>query len=162
MGVTIEHYRARIGCHNIKNTCTSIHENESAFLLVGDFWIKVWGYFIYTCFWWLCNYYLTGSRSNSHFDYNTFSHCRWYSIPTSANMFLSTPHPPRWLYMAMLFLLQLTQLPSQLSTKNIHNKKFPNQLYIQRKSHNVCYIQSCYIAGTCTQRVTHFRLSSRV
>ena len=42
---------------------------------------------------------------------------------------------------------------------NICNKKFPNQLYIQRKSH-VCYIQSCYIADTCTERVTHFWLSS--
>ena len=44
--------------------------------------------------------------------------------------------------------------------KNIYNQKFPNQLYIQRKSHNVCYIQSCYIADTCTERVTHFRFSS--
>ena len=43
--------------------------------------------------------------------------------------------------------------------KNIYNKKFPNQLYIQRKSH-VCYIQSCYIANTCTERVTHFGFSS--
>ena len=42
--------------------------------------------------------------------------------------------------------------------KNIYNKKFPNQLY--KKSHNVCYIQSCYIADTCTERVTHFQLSS--
>ena len=32
-------------------------------------------------------------------------------------------------------------------------------MYIQRKSHNVCYIQSCYIADTCTERVTHFWLS---
>ena len=27
--------------------------------------------------------------------------------------------------------------------KNGYNQKFPNQLYIQQKSHNVCYIQSC-------------------
>ena len=68
----------------------------------------------------------------------------------------------RWLYMVMLFLLQLTQLSSQLSfvNKNIYNQKFPNQLYFQRKSHNVCCIQSCYIADTCTERATHFRLSS--
>ena len=39
---------------------------------------------------------------------------------------------------------------------------FHNQLYIQRKSHNVCYIQSCYIANTCTERVTHLRLSSGI
>ena len=78
-------------------------------------------------------------------------------------MFLSIPRMAlRWLYMVMLFLLQLTQLSSQLSfvNKNIHNQKFPNQLYFQRKSHNVCYIQSCYIADTCTERATHFRLSS--
>ena len=78
-------------------------------------------------------------------------------------MFLSIPRmAPRWLYMVMLFLLQLTQLSSQLSfvNKNIYLQKFPNQLYFQRKSHNVCYIQSCYIADTCTERATHFRLSS--
>ena len=60
--------------------------------------------------------------SNSHFDYNTFSHCRWYSIPTSANMFLSIP--ARWLSMVMLSLLQLTQLSSQLSTKISTIKNF--------------------------------------
>ena len=32
MGVTIEQYRTKIGCHNIKNTCTSIQNNESPFL----------------------------------------------------------------------------------------------------------------------------------
>ena len=32
MGVTIEQYRARIGCHDIKNTYTSIQDNESPFL----------------------------------------------------------------------------------------------------------------------------------
>ena len=78
-------------------------------------------------------------------------------------MFLSIPWvAPRWLYMVMLFLLQLTQLSSQLSTitivKNIYNQKFPNQLYIQPKSHSVCYIQSCYIpdslaVDTCRRRV---------
>ena len=62
------------------------------------------------------------NMSNSHFDYNTFSHCRWYSIPTSANMFLSIP--PRWLSMVMLSLLQLTQLSSQLSTKISAIKNF--------------------------------------
>ena len=63
-------------------------------------------------------YYLTGCRSNSHFDYNAFSNCRSYSIPTSANMLLSIPRMAlRWLYIVMLFLLQLTQLSSQLSTK---------------------------------------------
>ena len=62
------------------------------------------------------------NMSNSHFDYNTFSHCRWYSIPTSANMFLSIP--PRWLSMVMLSLLQLTQLSSQLSTKKSTIKNF--------------------------------------
>ena len=79
-------------------------------------------------------------------------------------MFLSIPL--RWLYMVMLFLLQLTQLSSQLSTKISTIKKFQiYQLYIQRKSHNVCYIQSCYIADTCTEQqisdslaVTHARL----
>ena len=71
-------------------------------------------------------------------------------------MFLSIPGMAlRWLYMVMAFLLQLTQLSSQLSfvNKNIYNQKFPNQLYFQRKSQNVWYIQSCYIANT-------FRLSS--
>ena len=62
------------------------------------------------------------NMSNSHFDYNTFSHCRWYSIPTSANMFLSIP--PRWLSMVMLSLLQLTQLSSQLTTKISTIKNF--------------------------------------
>ena len=145
MGVTIEQYRVRIGCHNIKNTCTIIQDNERPFLS-GWFLINGWCYFIYTCFWWLCCYHLTCWRSNGHFDYNTSSHCRWYSILTSANMFLSIPRMAlRWLYMVMLFLLQLTQLSSHLSfvNKNIYDKKFTNQLYFQRKSHNVCYIQSC-------------------
>ena len=31
MGVTVEQYRARIGCHNIENTYTSIQDNESVF-----------------------------------------------------------------------------------------------------------------------------------
>ena len=66
----------------------------------------------------------------------------------------------RWLYMVMLFLLQLTQLSSQLSTKISTIKNFQSAICIQRKSHNVCYIQSCYIADTCTERVTHFGLSS--
>ena len=46
-------------------------------------------YFIRTYFRWLSYYYLTGRQSSSHFDYNTFSHCRLYSIPTSGNIFLS-------------------------------------------------------------------------
>ena len=71
------------------------------------------------------------------------------------------PSHNHWLYMIMLFLLQLTQLSSQLSTKISTIKYFQiNYIYIQRKSHNVCYIQSCYIADTCTERVTHFGLSS--
>ena len=46
-----------------------------------------------------------------YFDYNTFSRCRWYSVPTLVNMLLSIPRMgPRWLYMVILFLLQLTQL----------------------------------------------------
>ena len=73
MGVTIEQYRARIGCHDIKNTYTSIQDNESPFLS-ERFLIKGWCYFIYTCSWWLCYYHLTGCRSNGHFDYNSFSH----------------------------------------------------------------------------------------
>ena len=158
MGVTIEHYRARIGCHNIKNTCTSIQESP---FLSGRFLIKGWCYFIYTCFWWLC-YNHSGCRSNGHFDYHILAHCRWYSIPTSANMFLSIPRMAlRWLYMVMLFLLQQTQLSSQLSfvNKNIYNQTFPNQLYFQRKSHKVCYIQSCYIAELY-RASNNFRLSS--
>ena len=117
---------------------------------MGDFLIKGWCYFIYTCFWWLCYYYLTGCRSNTHFDYNTFSHFRRYSIPTSANMFLSIP--PRWLYMVMLFLLQRTQLSSQLSRKISIIKNFESQLYIhvQWKSHNISYFYN----------IIHFRLSS--
>ena len=39
MGVTVEQYRARIGCHNIENTCTSIQDNESVF---GDYVITIW------------------------------------------------------------------------------------------------------------------------
>ena len=68
---------------------------------------------------------------------------------------------PRWLYMVMVFLSLLTQLSSQLSKKISTIKNFQiSSIAIQRKSHNVCYIQSCYIADTCTQRVTHFGLSS--
>ena len=39
MGVTVEQYRARIGCHNIQNTCTSIQDNKSVF---GDYVITIW------------------------------------------------------------------------------------------------------------------------
>ena len=38
MGVTVEQYRARIGCHNIENTCTSIQDNKSVF---GDYVITI-------------------------------------------------------------------------------------------------------------------------
>ena len=107
--------------------------------------IKGWCYFVYTCFRWLCYYYLTGCLSNSHFDYNTFSHRRLYSIPTSGNMFLSIP--PRWLYMVMLFFLQLTQLLTKIST--IKHFQISEMLKVK-----------CYIADSCTERVTHFRFSS--
>ena len=71
-------------------------------------------------------------------------------------MFLST-HPVGY---TLFYLLQLTQLSSQLSTKISTIKKFPNQLYIERKLDNVCHIHSCYITDTCTERVTHFRIYS--
>ena len=38
MGVTVEKFRARIGCHTIKNTCTRIQDNESVF---GDYVITI-------------------------------------------------------------------------------------------------------------------------
>ena len=142
MGVTIEHYRARIGCHNIKNTCTSIQDNESPFLS-GRLFNK--GLMLFHSYvflpWWLCYYYLAGCRSNSHsVDYNTFSHCRWYSIPTSANMFLSIPRmAPRWLYMVTLFLLELTQLSSQLSTKICTIKYFQSAIYTMKIAQRLLY-----------------------
>ena len=147
MGVTIEQYRARIWCHNIKNNSTSIQVNESPFLS-GRFLIKGRLYFIYTCFWWLCYYYLTGWRSNSRFDYNSFSHSRWYSIPTCKYVVIDPPDGPS-------LVIYGNALPFTTNSTFL-----TNQLYIQRKSHNVCYIQSCYIADTCTERATHFRLSS--
>ena len=64
--------------------------------------------------------------------------------------------PPRWLYVVMLFLLQLTQLSLQLSTKISTIKNFQIS-YIYNEN---CYIQPCYIADTCTERVTNFPLSS--
>ena len=117
--------------------------------------IKGWCYFVYTCFWWLCYHYLYSHIVTSII---ILSHTVVDIQFSPLKMFLSIP--PRWLYMVMLFLLQLTQLSSQLSTKISTIKEFPNQLYIQRKSHSVCYVQSCYIADTCTERVTHFRFSS--
>ena len=42
-------------------------------------------------------------------------------------MFLSIR--PRWLYMVMLFLLQLTQLSSQLSTKYLQSKISKSAIY---------------------------------
>ena len=107
-----------LGCH-------SIQDNESPFLS-GRFFNK--GFISFHLYLFLVIKLLllvSGWRSYSHFDYNTFSHCRWYSIPTSANMFLSIPQmSPRWLYMVMLFLLQLTQLSSQISTKISTIKNF--------------------------------------
>ena len=63
-------------------------------------------------------------------------------------MLLSIPRmAPRWLYMVMLFfLLQLTQLPSQLSTK----------ISATIKNSQISYIYTTKIANTCTERVTHF------
>ena len=127
---------------------------------MGAFLIKGWCYFIYTCFWWLCYYYLTGCRSNSHFDYNTFSHCRWYSIPTSANMFLSIPRmAPRWLYMVMLFLLQLTQLSSQISY--IYNENRTTFATFSRVTSPTLVLSEQHISDslavdTCTPRVPIF------
>ena len=92
-------------------------------------------YFIYTCFWWLCYHYLYSHIVTSII---ILSHTVVDIQFSPLKMFLSIP--PRWLYMVMLFLLQLTQLFLSIINKNIYNKKFPNQLYIQRKSHNVCYI----------------------
>ena len=89
-------------------------------------------------------YNFPGCWSNSYFDYNTFSHCRWYSIPTPANMFLSIPRmAPCWLYMVMFFLLQLTELSLQLSTKISTIKNFQisytiyNTKIAQRLLHSV-------------------------
>ena len=92
-------------------------------------------------------YFLTLSLIfNSHF-------CKHVLI------FVSPDGPLLVIYVnAFLFTTNATFLT--IVNKNNYNKEFPNQLYIQRKSHNVCYIQSCYIADICTERVTHFRLSS--
>ena len=53
-----------------------------------------------------------------------FSHCRWYWIPTSANMFLSTPRVPPSLVLygnALPFTTNSTFLT--IITKNIYNQK---------------------------------------
>ena len=69
-------------------------------------------------------YYLTGCLSNCHFDYNTSHTVVDIQFPP-VNMLLSIPQmAPRWLYMVMFFLLQLTQLSSQLSTKISTIKNF--------------------------------------
>ena len=83
-------------------------------------------------------------------------------------IFLSPGWPSLVIYVnALLFTTNATFLT--IVNKNNYNKKFPNQLYIQRKSH-VFYIQSCYIADICDlyrasntfptlQRQTHARLA---
>ena len=86
-------------------------------------------------------YYLTGCRSNSHFDYNAFSQCR------------------DWLYMVMLFLLQLTQLSSQLSTK-ISTIKNLQISYIYNENRTTFTTFSLVTSPTLVPRVTHFRLSA--
>ena len=73
---------------------------------------------------------------------------------------------PRWPlvgYVVMLFFLQLTRLSSQLSTKisTIKNFQISYTLYIQRKSHTERLLHLVLLhRDTCTERVTHFQLSS--
>ena len=73
-------------------------------------------------------------------------------------MLLSIPRmAPRWLYMVMLFLLQLTQLSSQLSTKISTTNNFQiNYIYNENRTTFATWM---YNANTCTERVTHFRLT---
>ena len=62
---------------------------------------------------------------------------------------------PRWLYMVMFFLLQLTQLSSQLSTKISTIKNFQiSYMYNENRTTFATF------ANTCTERVTHFGPSS--
>ena len=69
---------------------------------------------------------------------------------------------PRWLYMVMLFLLQLTQLSSQLSTKYLQSKISKSAIYTtkiaQRLLHSVLLHRRQVTHRT--ERVTHFQLSS--
>ena len=107
--------------------------------------------FIYTCFRWLCYYYLTGCRSNSHFDYNTFSHSRLYSIPTSGNMFLSMR--PRWLYIVMLFLLQIIQRFFNYQQKYLQSNISKSAIYTTK-------IAQCLLHSVLLHRPQLYRASN--
>ena len=107
--------------------------------------IKSWCYFIYTCFWWLCYYYLTSCRSNF---------CHTVVVIQFPPLQICSYRSPSLVIYGHGLPFTTNSTFFTIVTKNIYNKKFPNQLYIQQKSHNVCYIQSCYIADTCTERVT--------
>ena len=139
MGVIIEQYRARIWCHNIKNTCTRIQDNESVF---GDYVITIWPAAGQTV---TSNIFLTLSLIfNSHL-------CKYDLInPPSLVMYGNT----------LPFTTNST-FPTFVN-KHIYNpQNFQiSYIYNENRTINVCYIQSCYIADTCTERVTHFLLSS--
>ena len=67
------------------------------------------------------SYYLTSCLSNSHFDYKLSHTVVDIQFPC---LQICCYRSPRWLYMVMLFLLQLTQLSPQLSTKISTIKNF--------------------------------------
>ena len=75
-------------------------------------------------------YNFPGCWSNSYFDYNTFSHCRWYSIPTSAtDVLIDPPDGPLLVIYGNVLPFTTNWTFLTIVNKNIYNQKFPNQLY---------------------------------
>ena len=104
---------------------------------------------------WEFIYYLTGCRSNSHLVIILSHTVVDIQFPALKICSYRSPDGP-----SLVIYGNVLPFITNSTLLTIVNKNIYNKLYIQRKSHNVCYIQSCYITDTCTERVTHFRLSS--
>ena len=149
MGVTIEQYRERIGCHNIKNTSTSIQDNESLFLSGRFFNKRLMLFHLYVflvimfTIWPAAGQIVTSIIILSHTVVDI-------QFPPLQVCFIDHPDGPSLvIYCNALPFTTNSTFPT-IVNKNIYNKKFPNQLYIQRKSHNISYFYN----------IIHFRLSS--
>ena len=109
---------------------------------------------------WEFIYYLTGCRSNSHLVIILSHTVVDIQFPALKICSYRSPDGP-----SLVIYGNVLPFITNSTLLTIVNKNIYNKLYIQRKSHNVCYIQSCYIADTCTEQqisdslaVTHARL----
>ena len=144
----------------MKNTFTGIQDNECAFLS-GRFLIKGWCYFIYTCFWWLCYYRLTGCRSILPHTV-TLSLIFNFHFYNSVYLLIDPPDGPSlFIYGNTLpFTTNSTFVKIVICQQKYLQSKLSKSVKYTTKIAQRCYIQSCYITDIFTERATHFRLSS--